>query len=105
MILATLVSCSAAPEQPSECLARIADVERQRDEYVERTTPQLKQLETKDEGALLENQQAFADFMTELDGFENRILVERLRCPEALPKVDPEAPVPVARRRSDVPNE
>jgi hypothetical protein len=98
--LAIITGCSASAE-PAECVAKIAELERERADYVERTIARLKQPEPNPEGATLENQAKFADFMTEIEFRENRIKVERLRCPEVLPKVDPNTPVPVARRRTD----
>jgi hypothetical protein len=100
-VLAVPMGCSASPEPLAECAAKISELERERAEYVEQTTAQLKELELEAEGAALSNQGKFADFMTGIEFRENRIKIERLRCPEATDTVDRQTPVEIPLRSDD----
>jgi hypothetical protein len=103
--LATLMGCSASEPQ-SDCVVRIAELERERAEYVERVMPELQRLQVKLDNGYppLESQGEFADFMTEIEFRENLIRTERLRCPEAPPMADPDA-APEVRMRDNAPDQ
>jgi len=100
LVPAVLLGCSASEPQ-SDCVAKIAELERERAAYVEQAMQELGRVRAKVDTE--DPSPEDMEFATELDFRENRINVERVRCPEA-PRTTEPTTAPEVRTSNDAPD-